>query len=300
MQSNIVINILTWNCASNMPNQEVNHVYETITYNNPDLISFSLEEIAPTPQTTEEGNTVYFNAWSTKISELFGDMNYNLIKSKNVGGVALFLIQNRNSYVNLNAIEESHIFFGGQKTLNNDIMPANKASIKFTSTVVVNNQQRKISFLANHLQAYDEEYLQRNKMWKEIDETTLSDDYTIFSGDLNYRINNKYENVVELTKSNSFGELIAKDQLKQAQRENIELNKYDEADISFLPTYKYDENTNIYDTSSKHRVPSYCDRILIKTQNKRVKPIFLKYNRIESMFSDHRPVYLSVDISFDE
>jgi len=30
-----------------------------------------------------------------------------------------------------------------------------------------------------------------------------------------------------------------------------------------LPTYKYDKNSQIYDTSKKLRTPSWCDRILV-------------------------------------
>lgn len=37
---------------------------------------------------------------------------------------------------------------------------------------------------------------------------------------------------------------------------------YNENEISFFPTYKFDKNTDQYDTSQKQRVPSWTDRIL--------------------------------------
>ena len=47
---------------------------------------------------------------------------------------------------------------------------------------------------------------------------------------------------------------------------------FDEAPISFQPTYKYLINSNEYD--SEKRIPSYTDRILYK--NKRVDHISCK------------------------
>jgi len=35
------------------------------------------------------------------------------------------------------------------------------------------------------------------------------------------------------------------------------MERYSEAPISFEPTYKFDKNSNIYDTSKKNRTPSW-------------------------------------------
>lgn len=80
---------------------------------------------------------------------------------------------------------------------------------------------------------------------------------------------------------------------------------YQEGDITFLPTYKYDNGTDVYDTryetcviilfnwpdnlgfmhSEKQRIPGWTDRILFKgTQLKQ-----LQYSRAELHTSDHRP-----------
>ncbi len=60
-----------------------------------------------------------------------------------------------------------------------------------------------------------------------------------------------------------------------------------EGPLTFRPTFKYDDgDQDIYDTSSKRRVPSWTDRILFKQENCNLK----YYNRRECRFSDHRPV----------
>lgn len=62
---------------------------------------------------------------------------------------------------------------------------------------------------------------------------------------------------------------------------------YSEARITFLPTYKYDIGTDVYDTSEKARIPAWCDRILRKGDNIRQ----INYDCAPLRFSDHRPVY---------
>ena len=41
-----------------------------------------------------------------------------------------------------------------------------------------------------------------------------------------------------------------------------------EKEIEFLPTYKFDIGTKIYDTSKKARTPSWTDRILLLLNDK--------------------------------
>lgn len=66
---------------------------------------------------------------------------------------------------------------------------------------------------------------------------------------------------------------------------------FDEMEIKFNPTYKFDKGTDTYDTSEKQRIPAWTDRILTYNKNKEVIQQ-LKYNSIPSyVFSDHKPVY---------
>ncbi|KAL8995694.1 MAG: hypothetical protein Q9169_004627 [Polycauliona sp. 2 TL-2023] len=62
---------------------------------------------------------------------------------------------------------------------------------------------------------------------------------------------------------------------------------YSESQITFMPTYKYDNGTDEYDTSEKARIPAWCDRILRKGNN--LKQV--DYATAPLRFSDHRPVY---------
>jgi len=74
------------------------------------------------------------------------------------------------------------------------------------------------------------------------------------------------------------------------------LDKYQEGAITFLPTYKYDSYSNVYDSSKKQRTPSWTDRILWSCNFGIVKQYF--YTRREYKESDHRPVvsYFNVEV----
>ncbi|KAG8538153.1 hypothetical protein GDO81_023212 [Engystomops pustulosus] len=66
---------------------------------------------------------------------------------------------------------------------------------------------------------------------------------------------------------------------------------FQEADIQFLPTYKFDIGCDEYDTTAKQRTPSYTDRVVYKSRNKGDIRV-LKYASCSLLrTSDHRPVF---------
>lgn len=68
-----------------------------------------------------------------------------------------------------------------------------------------------------------------------------------------------------------------------------------EGEISFIPTYKYDIDSDVYDTSKKRRVPSYTDRILYKQPPEPDLITLQQYDTIQEIrISDHRPVFLNL------
>lgn len=67
--------------------------------------------------------------------------------------------------------------------------------------------------------------------------------------------------------------LIVHDQLRIQQQKGTAFHKgWQEGEISFLPTYKYDVGSvAMFDSSEKHRGPSWCDRILYRTRRDKLK-----------------------------
>lgn len=66
---------------------------------------------------------------------------------------------------------------------------------------------------------------------------------------------------------------------------------FQEPDIVFLPSYKFDLGKDTYDSTSKQRTPSYTDRVLYRSRHKGdIHPV--TYSSCPGIrTSDHRPVY---------
>jgi hypothetical protein len=144
--------------------------------------------------------------------------------------------------------------------------------------------------------------------------------HLFFAGDLNYRTSDTgpgpkdYENwpqpVESVSDIHHYTHLLEKDQLKREQSKGNTLNNLEEAEITFPPTYKYSDaaqkqaerapNTDVTGTEgqtwlwAKHRVPSWCDRILYLAA---APPTVHSYTTLPVQpTSDHRPVVLSFSI----
>jgi len=104
-----------------------------------------------------------------------------------------------------------------------------------------------------------------------------------------------------------FSKLIMEKEKKQA------FTDFYESKIQFIPTYKYDIGTNIFDTSEKKRVPAFCDRILWYKSPNVLKPSEISLNKTSKeedewiipknydsygtlTISDHKPVFSEFEI----
>ena len=148
------------------------------------------------------------------------------------------------------------------------------------------------------------------------DLTILDHEIVFWFGDLNYRIDESSEKnsshgshgnfanfnddnnldlnkIYELIERKDFSLLKKNDQLNIEREKGNVFQQFNEGDLSFAPTYKYQPNTNHYERrpEKKIRVPAWCDRILYKIKNKKFLGVKqLNYFRSELLPSDHKPV----------
>ncbi|XP_033224962.1 inositol polyphosphate 5-phosphatase OCRL isoform X2 [Belonocnema kinseyi] len=162
-----------------------------------------------------------------------------------------------------------------------------------------------VCFVNAHLAAHCEEYERRNQDYADIcgrlsfarcvDSTApyipkgFKDHNQIYwLGDLNYRITEMdLPTAKDYINSGQFSHVLKLDQLVQQRKLCKVLVGFQEAEIKFKPTYKYDPGTDNWDSSDKGRAPAWCDRILwkgdvIKSVEYRSHP--------ELKISDHKPV----------
>lgn len=114
-------------------------------------------------------------------------------------------------------------------------------------------------------------------------------DVLFFFGDLNYRITEiSFDEVLDKIGKNRWSFLRRFDQLTREKNASRIFQGYQEGELSFPPSYKYQVQSDYYDSK---RVPSWTDRILWKTNSRGMAEVEQQfYGRHEIFMSDHRPV----------
>ncbi|XP_032164018.1 phosphatidylinositol polyphosphate 5-phosphatase type IV isoform X1 [Mustela erminea] len=125
-------------------------------------------------------------------------------------------------------------------------------------------------------------------------DVTTRFDGVFWFGDFNFRLSGgrvAVEAILKQDLGEKVSALLQHDQLTQEMKKGSIFKGFQEPDIHFLPSYKFDIGKDSYDTTSKQRTPSYTDRVMYKSRHKGdICPI--KYSSCPGIkTSDHRPVY---------
>lgn len=288
----IRIFITTWNMYAKPPPEDISPLIKKNKYHIYCIATQECERgIAASMINTSK------SIWISKVNETLGD-KYTLIKSHTLQAINILLYIHKALIPYITDIQSQSIATGIGKTV------GNKGGIGMS--FILGNTS--ILFITSHFAAGQNGEKKRN-----IDQMTISTSLSLgeplapnvedrfhhcfWTGDFNYRINGSRKMVDTLLKENLFEVLMNNDQLTINKKKGLIFQGFEEPPLFFRPTYKYDKGTDVYDTSKKHRIPSWTDRCVYKTKGKVECLVYSDENTMKT--SDHNPVFCVFDVSVD-
>uniref|UniRef100_A0A8C4ZRV0 phosphatidylinositol-3,4,5-trisphosphate 5-phosphatase n=1 Tax=Gadus morhua TaxID=8049 RepID=A0A8C4ZRV0_GADMO len=171
-------------------------------------------------------------------------------------------------------------------------------------------------FINSHLTSGSEKKLRRNQNYinilnilnsgdKKLNPFDITHRFThlFWLGDLNYRIDlpsTEAENIVSKIKQQQYQELLGKDQLNMERDEGKVFLHFQEEEVTFPPTYRFERDTRekyaytkAKATGTKYNLPSWCDRVLRKSYPL-VHVVSQSYG--EDRGIDHSPVFATFEV----
>ena len=248
----------SWNIAEHPPEEADRESAKWIFEQGVDLVCIALQELDFTATAVIFGGSRMFQPWLDFFTGIGGPCGYELVRGDSLGSVFLALFKKSDMIIN---VSEKGVI---PLRLGVNGWAANKAALVFHASI----GQMNFGFVSVHLSAHEEYLQRRNEEMAEI--TALLDslnlDYAIVTGDLNYRVELPYQIAVDQLASGNADFLARHDQLARY----LTTSEFKEPKITFKPTYRFDAGSDVYDTSKKQRVPSWTDRVLIRTSKPRM------------------------------
>ncbi|CAD7686772.1 unnamed protein product [Nyctereutes procyonoides] len=175
-----------------------------------------------------------------------------------------------------------------------------------------------LGFVNSHLTSGSEKKLRRNQNYmsilrflalgdKKLSPFNITHRFThlFWLGDLNYRVELptwEAETIVQKIKQQQYADLLSHDQLLMERKEQKVFLHFEEEEITFAPTYRFERLTRdkyAYTkqkaTGMKYNLPSWCDRVLWKSYPL-VHVVCQSYGSTSDiMTSDHSPVFATFE-----
>lgn len=293
----ISVHVCTWNLAGNRPPDSINLSDWLIDPEcpMPELVVVGLQEMLKlnTKNVLAGSNQPLVDAWQSIILATLNAKrraHYVPVQSQDMVGCLICLFAQDHMLSHLKSLTRDTVKVGFGN------MAGNKGAV----LVRLQIEDTCLVFWNCHLESGMEQTEARLRQLEDICERGFAGcrrgkqvsehDVKVLMGDLNFRISLRNTEVRPLISSRNYSRLLQFDQLQASQPLHPVLSHYQEGTLSFAPTYKYDPNSDEYDTSKKMRVPAWCDRVLYSGKG----VVLVSYRRTETRYSDHRPVSATV------
>lgn len=293
--SKLRVRAVTWNLAGRKIPESSDFYDIIIGPEPPDLLFVTFEEcVKLNPRNVlQEGNNreAVQNLRNIIERSLFNTgFGYSKLCQNDLVGICMFIYAKRTRCDQITKLETDAIRVGFGGKMGNKGGVAGRLNINDTSICVLgchlesgneNNDARISQLLDMHNRAFQQEKVGKTNQFH-----MMQHNIRFVMGDLNFRVPLPNHQVRAKIANGQFKDLIRDDQLVLAMQSK-KIPEYREHEINFIPTYKFDFGTDIYDTSKKQRSPAWCDRILFCGEGVRC----LDYGSVDNKISDHRPVF---------
>ncbi|KAK7087452.1 inositol polyphosphate 5-phosphatase K-like isoform X2 [Littorina saxatilis] len=288
-ENGIRLYMLTWNVGGSKPPERLENLLSLTTFPVPDMYGIGLQEVNPRSSEVKE--------WIDTVSWLLATYDFVRVKYRQTQGIVTILFVKRHllPYCNGFESEVTRTGFGG--------LWGNKGGVSIrlevygVNVIVINcHLAAHQKYVAERIIDYDS--ILDSQKFKDHDvDNILDHDYVFWMGDLNFRVDNMSRSEMDAAiAAKDYTQMLEHDQLNRCKEEKLIFEEFEEMDIDFAPTYKFDAGTHQYDTGPKKRLPAWCDRVLWHTyytsyDDFQLKVVPLEYkSHPDYIISDHKPV----------
>lgn len=266
------LHMVTWNVATADPPDDVSSLLHLSSPKSPDLYVIGLQEVYSKPLRFVS-DIVFDDPWSHLFMSTLAPRNYVKVSSIRMQGLLLIFFSKLEHVPFIRDIQATYTrtgIFGYW---------GNKGGVSIRLSLY----GHMLCFLNCHLAAHMKYATERVDEFEYIMDTqtfdckkapTIPDHRVVFwFGDLNFRIQDHGMHFVRTCINNqTYNLLWSKDQLIMMKKKEQMLQEFEEGPLDFQPTYKFDLNSDTYDSSGKKRKPAWTDRILWRLRPKASVP----------------------------
>ncbi|XP_038548963.1 inositol polyphosphate 5-phosphatase Ka isoform X2 [Micropterus salmoides] len=274
------LHMVTWNVATADPPDDLTSLLHLNSPKSPDLYVIGLQEVYSKPLRFVS-DIVFDDPWSHLFMSTLAPRKYVKVSSIRMQGLLLLFFSKLEHVPFIRDIQATYTrtgIFGYW---------GNKGGV----SVRLSFYGHTLCFLNCHLAAHMKFATERVDEFEYIMDTQTFDckkaqrivDHRLvfWFGDLNFRIQDHGMHFVRSCINNQNYHLLwSKDQLTMMKKKEQMLQDFEEGPLDFQPTYKFDLNSDTYDSSGKKRKPAWTDRILWRLRPKAPPPDEQDDNRV--------------------
>ncbi|XP_047676781.1 inositol polyphosphate 5-phosphatase Ka isoform X1 [Tachysurus fulvidraco] len=263
--------MVTWNVAIAEPPDDVASLLQLSSQKKADLYVIGLQEVraAPLKFVTD---LAFGDSWTCLFMNTLTPLGYIKVSSVRMQGLLLLFFSKLEHVPFIRDIRTTYTRTGMYGYWGNK----GGVSIRFSL------YGHSLCFLNCHLAAHihnaserveESEHIFNSQTFDGKETLSILDHKLVFwFGDLNFRIEDHGMHFIRnCINSKNFNLLWSKDQLTMMKKKIPRLQQFEEGPLNFQPTYKFDLNSDKYDSriqtawfglTGKKRKPAWCDRIL--------------------------------------